>query len=942
MFCDLVGSTELSGILEPETLRSVVLRYFDVMRDQIEAHGGLVEKFIGDAVMAVFGIPTVHENDAHRAAAAALDMVAALAELNEDLSRTLGCQLAVRIGINTGEVVATAQEGTNENLVSGEVVNVAARLEQNAGVGEVLIGPITRELLGTAATVDKLGPVTLKGKRDAVAAFRLTSLQPYAVDGHRAAFVGRESELGRLRAAWAGVRDGHGGRLVTVSGEAGIGKTRLLQEWLAGLPDGEALVGAGRCHPYRDEASLTPLGQALRQILEKAEDRSPLEHSDHVLRTGLLHDGTPGRSPESTYAATAAMLRGLDRPVALLFDDLQWADQMLLDGIAHVATALEKDRVLLLCSGRVETTVDLALAPLSTVEAHELAAGLLELQLHGPDLLTRVIERAEGNPLYLEQLLAMLEEGADADELPATVNAVLAARIDALRPAERTTLCAAAVIGRQFVPARVEALSDTVAPLAELVRRGLIEPVRGQDGCYRFSSGLLREVTYRGISKRRRADWHERLADTPGTGIATEGHHFEQAYLHRHELGLRDERTEILRSRAALALTEAARTALARADLSWSADLGQRALRLSTKDDLWWKAAAQSLGETWLATGRTVDGDQLLREVMAAAGDDQRAYAHAKLQLAALHPESGVGSAAEIATEALPVFQAAQDNLGLARAYVRLGQEQQTLGSYRKADDLLEAALQHSVVAKAAPERATALGAIGISLWQGPTPATEAVRQCQDLLVRYGSDHDIVVLTLNYPLANLFALQGLDTEAQECLNTANRFARDLGYAEAAAFVPLFTAGVEALAGRWEKAEMLLREAIAQCQATGNAGLLINASRDLARVLVRNGKRPDPTLLDGGDDFPPAEAADHLGARAITETDARLAVQLARAAVAAAETTDSPITRATAYLDLAQACRSAGVPSTAAKRAAEWFGRKGHVVGCQAAAAIGAV
>lgn len=166
LFCDLVGSTELAGVLEPETLRSVVLRYFDMARQEIKAHGGTVEKFIGDAVMAVFGVPVVHEDDARRAATAALDMIASLAELNADLETSVGCRLAVRIGVNTGEVVTTTEQGANQNLVAGEVVNVAARLEQHAGAGEILIGPVTRALLGGSADVEVAGVLSLKGKRE--------------------------------------------------------------------------------------------------------------------------------------------------------------------------------------------------------------------------------------------------------------------------------------------------------------------------------------------------------------------------------------------------------------------------------------------------------------------------------------------------------------------------------------------------------------------------------------------------------------------------------------------------------------------------------------------------------------------------------------------------------------------------------------------------------
>ncbi|WP_439657417.1 AAA family ATPase [Lentzea sp. HUAS TT2] len=923
LFCDLVGSTELSGVLEPELLRSIVLRYFDTARERIEAHGGTVEKFIGDAVMAVFGVPVVHEDDARRGTAAALDIITGLAELNADLEESFGCRLAVRIGVNTGEVVATSAVGANENLVAGEVVNVAARLEQNAGPGQVLIGPVTRALLGSAADVEEVGALALKGKRDPVTAYRVHAIR---ADSARTLpsdvpFVGRARELALLADRWAEVLAGRG-QWITISGEAGIGKTRLIQEWLSGLPS-EVLVGAGRCHPYRDRASLTPLAQALRRIVDAAGRGEDPRPAHRVLQSGLLLDGAPGHSADSTYTAVAAVLADLaaERPVVLIIDDLQWAERMLLDGVARLAAAVRTSRVMLICAGRGLTDADVTLhvTPLSPEESALLAAELVPVQAHGASLLEKVIDRAEGNPLYLEQLVAMLDDGADPDTLPVTVTAVLAARIDALEAPDRVLLDAAAVVGRQFGAGEASTLaeSDASVTVPELMRRGLVEPVLEQD--YRFHSGLLRDVTYNGISKRRRADWHEQLAGQDRAAAVT-GHHLEQAYLHRHGLGMRDAHTGELRGQAAKALTSAARTALARADLSWAENLGSRALAHSTKDDPWWTAAAQIVAETWLATGRTDDGAALLRDITEIG--DEVATAHARLQLATV--DSRPGSRAEIARQVLPVFEAASDRLGGARCLIRLAQEQQILGAHAAAEQMLTEALQHAAAAQAAPEHAMALGAIGISLWHGPVAAPEAVRRCRALLAEH--DHDVVALTLSYPLANLLALQGLDDGARGRLAAADRFAAELGYAEAAIFGPLFSAGVEALAGRLPSAERLLRETLRLCRQVGDPGLIATASRDLARVLLRQGKPAEFSPIEG---LAAPEAADQLGILALAGDDA----DLARQAVELAVTTESPITQATAYLDLA----TVSGDQAAAERAAELFRAKGHVVGMRAAA-----
>ncbi|MEV5954474.1 adenylate/guanylate cyclase domain-containing protein [Streptomyces sp. NPDC051987] len=1060
LFCDLVGSTELSGTLEPETLRSVMLRYFEAMQSGIESHGGTVEKFIGDAVMAVFGVPHVHEDDAHRAAAAALDMIAALDALNAELDRDFGSTLAVRIGLNSGEIVTSPdlKEGT---VVSGEVVNVAARLEQAARPGQILVGPATRVLLGAAAVVESVGPLTLKGKREAVEAFRLLGLTaeggPPGVSRPGAPFVGHTREYDRLATAWTEIaRDGTG-RLVRLTGDAGIGKTRLLREWLAARTAEGALVGTGRCRSYRDEGSLAPLADAIREVLRiadpdgrasssegpaerppegedtghgaqvpadaEAEDRArsdadaevrahlragPLlrlpagarsrpmsvpddEAAYEVLHGGLLADGTPSPSAETTWTAAAAVLRGLAaaRPVALVLDELQWARPQLLEGVARLTEMLAGSPVLLVCSQRtgedepLVTADEIRLAPLSRADSLRLAAALTTGH-PDDDALEAVVERAEGNPLHLEQLLTMVEDGADPGELPVTVTAVLAARIDVLPGPQRAMLDAGAVIGRRFGVAEVRLLLDAPAdgagyprweqaPLEsavrELVRRGLVEPAPGAPATYQFSSGLLRDVTYRALSKSQRASWHEQLAARSETGPALAAHHLEAAYLHRRDLGLRGERVETLRGRAADALSSAGRHALARADLSWSAELHARALSHCTSDEARWRHAAQGLGETWLALGRSDEGGDLLREVRDAASTagDRLARAHAGLQLASLDPDASPGTAADAARSGLAVFTEHQDRLGLARAHVRLAQEQQYAGRHRAACDLLAVALHHAVAAGAAPERAMALGALGISLWHGPTPAGEAIERCRALLAEHGPGNPVVVVALDFPLANLLALSGAIDEARGRLAEAERFAAGLGYAEVAAFGPLFAAGVEVLAGSMQEAERLLRRAEETFRTVGGPILHAAARRDLARVLIARGLPPEavgasaggategpgPTRAGGRGPDPltsdltlsPADAADDFGVRALAAAasgDGVNALRLARRAVAVADTTDSPVGRATARLDMAQVLRGTGRSAAAGRRAeqaARLFRAKGHAVGVAAAAQV---
>ncbi|AXI79178.1 adenylate/guanylate cyclase domain-containing protein [Peterkaempfera bronchialis] len=1087
VFCDLVGSTAISGRLDPEALRAVTLRYFEVMRRQIEAHGGTVEKFIGDAVMAVFGVPVMHEDDARRALAAALDMLTALDRLNTELAAAPGVRLDVRIGVNTGEVVAGSDASARQALVSGEVVNVAARLEQNAAAGQILIGPDTLRAAGAAAVAEDAGPLRLKGKADPVRAHRLLAVRnddPELLRRFDIPFVGREQELAQLHLVLEKTTGTLGCHLATLYGEAGIGKTRLVREWLDRLDrTGTAVAhGTGRCRPYGDGGTLSPLADALRHLLEAAPehpaalqpDADPGELADQaealaLLRSGLLLDGTPNPSVEDTCAAAACLLGGLARrrPLLLVLDDCHWADALLLGVLDRLCEDLDRSPVLLVCTARPELldrhpgwgsgrlkAVSLMLPGLSAEESARLAAGLEEVGAHLADPESaRVLERAEGNPLHLEQLLAMLADGGPPEELPPTVHALLGSRIDALGPAERTVLDLAAVVGREFDLDRLAALArsgpegrpggslppdgtegDTVrAALRRLIRRRLVEPARRAPGggpAFRFSSGLVHEVAYQGMAKRVRAERHERAAALPGGATdGTVGLHLEQAHRYRTELGLLDARTERLRRHAADRLAAAGAQALARADLRWADDLLRRAVAVSRPGEPCWAPAARRLAEAALARGRTEEGAALLRQVVSAAtaSGDPVSAAHARLTLAATQPaadpevadptagpdvepavagaaaagpaagsgvagpvadpvaefgtaagpvagpgvagsvaeigvaaglvagpgvdaEAGVvgGSPTAVARAVLPVFQAAGDLLGLARAEIRIAQDEQRRGLHTEADRRLTRALDHAVRADAEPERALALGAVGVSLWLGPEPVPSAVARCRALLAEHGAGRRTVGVTLNCPLAVLLALDDRPEEARACLAAAARLARELGYAEAAVFLPVFAAAVEVPAGRPERAEELLLEAERAGRELGGS-LPAAVSRELARLLLARGEWRRALCRVEPDDrgLPLSEAADRDGllARiAALRGDHAEAERLAERACDRAGRTDSPVARAVAALDRAHTLLLTGSPARAADAAAEaglGFTEKGHRPGARWAARLSA-
>ncbi|XVL73104.1 adenylate/guanylate cyclase domain-containing protein [Streptomyces sp. JL2001] len=978
LFCDLVGSTALSGALDAETLRSVTLRWFDLMRQRIEEQGGTVEKFIGDAVMAVFGVPTVREDDARRAVAAALAMREALAGFNARLEEAVGVRLEMRIGVNTGQAV-TGSATLRQAMVSGEVVNVAARLEQNAAAGEILIGPDTLAAAGPGVRTTETGPLSLKGKSDRVAAHRLLGLDeedgPESLRRFDLGFVGRTRELGLLEAALDRVsRTGRAERLV-VGGEAGQGKTRLVREWLhrSGERDGGPRHGVGRCRARGEQPSLGPLADAVADLLGTGP-AAPSPDLD-LLHQGLLLDGTPNPSPADTCAALARVLAGIcgTGPVVLVVDDCHWAAQPLFGLLDRLLRALTDAPVLIVLLGRPELfdarpelAVDaLPLGGLTDAEARLLAVELTGGSATGEPLDPRILARVGGNPLHLEQLL-VAGDHLDADSVPLPLQALIGARIDALDAPEQRALGLASVLGGDFTtdeltalaghPAEAWTASELRSTLHRLVRHRLVRPAGTG---FRFAGGLIQEVVYASQSKQDRADRHERavrLDSVRARGDAAIGAHLEQAHRYRVELGAQDAHTDALRLRAADALAEAGRLALAHADPVWAADLLSRATGRYAAGEPGRTAARRRLGQTLLDLGRGAEGRALLEDVLAEApdgGPDLVEAAHARLALASAgRPAGGDVSPAEAAGATLPVFVAAGDELGQARACLRLAQRAQEQGRHRAAERLLARALDHAVRAGAEPEQAAALGAMGVSLWRGPHPVPDAVARCRALLADQGAGRRAVRLTLNCPLAVVLALHDDRDGARVCLAEAEHLAKRLGYAEADAFLPLFTGTVAALDGRHEEALLSLERAAAAARNLGAAGLLRSALLDAARIRLDLGdwRAAHRTLAEPEADRaevarPRAESADLDGMRAriaAARGQAATAGRLAARALATATRTDSPIVQGLAALDLARTALALGRPAEAAgaaARARRRFAAKGHLPAARQAEAL---
>jgi predicted ATPase/class 3 adenylate cyclase len=701
VFCDVTGSTALAETLDPEALRSVMRRYFDDMRSALERHGGVVEKFIGDAVMAVFGLPQAHEDDALRAVRAAQEMREAVDRLHVELLAELGVEFAVRVGVNTGEVVA-GDASRGQAIVTGDAVNVAARLEQHASPGEVLLGPATHRLVRDHVTVEPVGPLDLKGKSEGVMAFRLGAVADPASPGRRpagAALVGRQEELGLLHEALRRATERRTCQAVTLLAPPGTGKSRLVDELLNALP-GLARGFRGRCLPYGEGITYFPVGQIVREAAG-LRDFEPADRAQERVRALLRRDDQQelvvsrilqllgigdAASPEDMLWAVRRFVEALahEQPLVLVVEDLHWAEPTLLDLLEHISQWSQDSPLLLLSTARPEL-LDvrpgwgssatgaslLRLEPLSVAESDQLVAALLG----GPDLpetVRELVTRASGGtPLFVEEMVAMMvddgllrrtDEGwvpaADLAAVgpPPSVAALLAARLDRLSEEERRVLDAGSVIGEEFLVGAVrELVPEALRPAAlthlmSMVRKELLRPDRTRSSsadAFRFRHELVREAAYDALPKQLRAELHELVATwmehIAGDRIAEQqeivGYHLEQAHRYRTELRPSDPAAVELGIRAGRALAASGRRAAARGDARAAANLLGRARRLFPSGSPEGLALLPQLSEALTESGGSTEAVRLLDAGLEQAREsgDERLVAH--LELAALSHE---------------------------------------------------------------------------------------------------------------------------------------------------------------------------------------------------------------------------------------------------------------------------------------------------------------
>ena len=593
LFCDLVGSTALGEKLDPETFRRVQLRYYATCEAALHRHRGTIEKFIGDAVLCVFGIPIAHEDDAQRACRAALDLVAGVEALNVELDAEWGVRLAVRIGVNTGTVVA-GELSQGQQAVTGDAVNTAARLEQAAGAGEILIGATTRELIGDEAVCAPVQPLELKGKEALVPAWRLVDMDVEVALGAARAraypLVGRDVELTQIE-AWLAQRAEAAGACLLL-GPPGIGKSRLLLE-VAGRATRQ--VFWGRCPPYGEEITYRVLADWLDAVGDDDVERAVGRELYEQLLFATGRSAGPSATTREIRYATERLFSALSRrhELLLIAEDVHWAERPLLDlieavaavpGVAVVATARPDVFETHASFAAGSTDARFSLRPIASEDAGK----LLELAGYDRSSTERVVLDAEGNPLLLLQLALHLGEGGDPEQLPPGLEAVLQARVERLSPAERSVAERGAVMGREFWDSALAALGpDAPAPetaLGLLMRRSFVVEGRA-DGApdvvsptlsrvfaaasrpYSFTHALLRDAVYEATPKLRRADLHQRLGEILERASAADeliAFHFERAARLRAELRPQDE--DDIAARAAEHLERAGERALARED----------------------------------------------------------------------------------------------------------------------------------------------------------------------------------------------------------------------------------------------------------------------------------------------------------------------------------------------------------------------------------------
>jgi tetratricopeptide (TPR) repeat protein len=904
---------------DPEALHGVFERCTAV----IERHGGSVERYYGDALVAFFGLTESHGDDATRAARAAVDLH--------------GTEPELRVGIEAGEVfLATGPNGAA--TATGTTITAAGRLAASAGAGEIVLGDHVRRALAGDADIDGRGRL-----------IELHTPQPGLLRVPRTPFVGRARELGELHAAFARVRDERACRIVTVAGAPGIGKSRLAGEFLAAIGD-EATVLAGRCLSYGEGTAYRALAEIVRGLGDDPRARiAELLAGDEAALRGIL--GAIGLSDEPAQVEeTAWAMRRLfeslarERPLVVAVEDIHWAQPALLELLDHVVALSSGSPILLVCLTRPELLEShpawaapqpnrtvVVLEALGDAQARELAA-----LLGAPELAARIAARAEGNPLFVEQLVAV-DAGHDDGELPVSIQAVLAARIDRLDVGERMLLQRAAVQGRTFHGGALQALLPASerrgvdTRLVALARKGLIGADRaefdGQDA-FRFTHALIREAAYAGVPKLLRAELHEAVAgwleQRDGAVDEIIGYHLERACELATELGRAGAHERSLAARAVERLHAASRGALARGDAAGSSTLLERAVALTGADAQARDALLPALGASLFEAGRMTEAARVLDQAIDGAHDaPARARARVEREIVRLETETGVGTETlrRVADEVMDVLARDGDDLGQCRAWSLRAHVAWMAGHVAEADAAWCEAADCARHAGDERELFDVLGWRATAAVLGPTPVDQAIRRC-DAFREVVAARPVAVAWMVNPLASLHAMRGSFELADRFLREADETLRELGSIHAS--VSHHEALVRLLAGDPALAEVPLRADVETLTSMNDVRLLATTTAMLAQAVYAQGRLSEAGELcrttaasAAADDIVTQVIWRSVEAKVLARRGACEAAEaLARAAVALVEPTDLLSHHADALVDLAEVLRACARPEEA--------------------------
>jgi class 3 adenylate cyclase/tetratricopeptide (TPR) repeat protein len=886
LFCDMVEFTSRFDRADPEDVRETLATYHRRVRREIERFGGTVEKFIGDAVMAVFGAPVAHEDDAQRAVFAALRIPPAIEELNES-NRDL--PLAVRIGVETGlAIVSVGSKRSEQGIAIGDVVSTASRLQGVAPIGGVLVGESTHRLTKELFEYEPLDPVRVKGKAEPlrvwVARAARSRFGAELQRGLPTPFVGRQDELELLKHTFARTVREPSVQLLTLLGEPGVGKSRLIRELFAYTDDRPELVAwrHGRCLPYGEGVTFWALGEIVKAhagILESDDARTArnkltacvealvAEAAEQEWITSRLApliglaDKADGVEQMESFSAWRLFLESIasQRPFVVAIEDLQWAQDAMLDFVSHVLEWSTGYPMLILCSARPEllqhaprwgggtrNSAIVSLTPLSDGETRTLVESLLPGDT-APDVFDLIAERAGGNPLFAEEFVRMLQDrsggaavGSDvvllSDSSPESLDALIAARLDTLDVEEKSLLQDASVIGRVFWPSAVAAVSGSDlqsvrAALRDLAQRDLVRPSRISsvqgDSEYAFAHALIRDVAYGQIPRLERVDkhvvaagWIERLAaERVADHAELLAHHYGQALDLSRTAGREslDELEDATRRALMLAGERSIALDVARATESFD-----RVLELlpsghpDCASALFWKAiAAQD-------AGRYEEAEELYRRSIEAfrEGGDRIGEGISLNRLSNVLWERGAyAESRDHLEESAEILEAEPPGPELATCYASMASARILVGAFEEAIELSERALElakrfdvEGLVSRALSYRGTA------RCFSGDRGGLDDFTEALEVAESIGSSQDSALALLVRAEVE-WAVEG-PTLALETVRTGRDLAERRGVRDMVFFFDALSLGALFDLGAWDELLLVADDIVRSSQQVG--------------------------------------------------------------------------------------------------------------------------